>query len=109
MPSTFSQRFLVFIYFRDPQAEFAEWFPADSKCLGASLKDEMSTAEICHVLKGATLYFIGDSYVRHVYTALLLRLTENEESGAIMPETPTGKGVLTSLYNYNAYSKINDH
>ena len=57
----------------------------------------MPPEQVCSLLQGATLYFIGDSYVRHVFTALLLAARGNELSGAIQIFAPPGQVMLLSL------------
>ncbi|PVD36284.1 hypothetical protein C0Q70_03262 [Pomacea canaliculata] len=65
-------------------AEYATWRPSDPTC---QLR-HLSQNEICELLDGATLYFIGDSFVRHVFTAFLLAARNNETHGAMGPRTP---------------------
>ncbi|PVD36281.1 hypothetical protein C0Q70_03259 [Pomacea canaliculata] len=65
-------------------AEYATWRPSDPTC---QLR-HLSHNEICELLDGATLYFIGDSFVRHVFTAFLLAARNNETHGAMAKNTP---------------------
>ncbi|XP_025081887.1 uncharacterized protein LOC112556761 isoform X1 [Pomacea canaliculata] len=69
---------------RPIDAEYATWRPSDPTC---QLR-HLSHNEICELLDGATLYFIGDSFVRHVFTAFLLAARNNETHGAMGPRTP---------------------
>ncbi|KAL8571884.1 hypothetical protein ACOMHN_011476 [Nucella lapillus] len=71
---------------RPVQAEYAIWRPEDQSCRLVDFSKE----EVCRVLEGATMFFIGDSYVRHVYTALLLAARGDEMSGGILPHAPPG-------------------
>ena len=68
------------------QAEHATWRPAGAGC-GT---ERLSVGQVCRVLEGATLYFIGDSFVRHVFTALLLAARDDELSGAMVLHAPPG-------------------
>ena len=72
---------------RTVQAEYATWVPGDPRCR----TERLSAGQLCRVLDGATLYFIGDSFVRHVYTALLLVARDDELMGAIVPHAPPGR------------------
>ncbi|XP_076441316.1 uncharacterized protein LOC143280522 [Babylonia areolata] len=82
---------------RAVQAEYAIWRPEDPACRLVDFPQE----EVCRVLAGATLFFIGDSYVRHVYTALLLAVRGDEMSGAILPHAPPGiRAACHSIYMF---------
>jgi hypothetical protein len=76
------------------QAEFATWIPEKEDCRGARGEDSLTPYEMCRVLQDASLTFIGDSFVRHVYTALLLAITGNERSGALLMYAPPGEKSL---------------
>ncbi|PVD36283.1 hypothetical protein C0Q70_03261 [Pomacea canaliculata] len=69
---------------RPIDAEYATWRPSDPTCQVRHL----SQNETCELLDGATLYFLGDSFVRHVFTAFLLAARNNETHGAMGPRTP---------------------
>ena len=59
------------------QAEYSRWIPSDSKCQ----PKEFSHMEACKLLNGSTLFFIGDSFVRHIYLALTYKLKNYFEQG----------------------------
>ncbi|XP_070196564.1 uncharacterized protein [Littorina saxatilis] len=86
------------------QAEFGTWSGEEKDEDGDGRNCDvrrLSVDQICEVLEGATLYFIGDSFVRHVYTALLLYARQNELSGAISPITPPGiKVACAGIYMF---------
>ncbi|XP_046327297.2 uncharacterized protein LOC124111591 [Haliotis rufescens] len=65
-------------------AEYSTWIPSESK-YGYK---EHSPQEACSILSGSTILFVGDSLVRHVYTAMLLIVTGNMNSGAISENVP---------------------
>ncbi|XP_050400743.1 uncharacterized protein LOC126817677 [Patella vulgata] len=60
-------------------AEYSEWIPYDQRC---QLK-KFNYNEVCDLLNDATLYLSGDSYIRHIYTELLLFLRNNTYDGAL--------------------------
>ncbi|XP_067678785.1 uncharacterized protein [Haliotis asinina] len=60
-------------------AEYSTWVPSDPK----HGYKKHSSQEACRILKGSTILFVGDSLVRHVYTALLLIVTGNMKDGAM--------------------------
>ena len=68
-------------------AEYAIWRPVNKQCEPKKL----SVPEICHLLENSTLYFVGDSLVRHVYTALLLHVTGNDVTGAFAKNIPKSR------------------
>ncbi|XP_046361618.2 uncharacterized protein LOC124138793 [Haliotis rufescens] len=65
---------------QEKYAEFSSWVPSDSRC---SYR-EFSREDACQLLKGSTLHFVGDSLVRHIYTAMLLVLTGDYDYGALV-------------------------
>ena len=75
------------------QAEYATWRPEDERCELRAL----SAGEMCALLGKSTLYFIGDSLVRHVYTAFLLAVSGNGETGAFREDIPAGWPVSVSV------------
>ena len=68
-------------------AEFSEWKPRRADCHVTRLG---SPESVCHVLKNMTIYFIGDSFVRHLYISLLDILRLNTYYGPIKRFTPPG-------------------
>ncbi|CAL1548452.1 unnamed protein product, partial [Lymnaea stagnalis] len=55
-------------------AEFATWVPNNSSC---KMRQFSSEEDVCRVLQNKTIYFIGDSFMRQVYTSLLAVLRGN--------------------------------
>ncbi|KAK6178727.1 hypothetical protein SNE40_011243 [Patella caerulea] len=62
-----------------PHAEYSEWIPYDQRC---KIR-KFNHSEACELLDGASLYLSGDSYIRHIYTELLLFLRNNTYDGAL--------------------------
>ncbi|XP_046374714.2 uncharacterized protein LOC124147909 [Haliotis rufescens] len=62
-------------------AEYATWTPANPDCQ----PKQYTQAEACSLLKGSLLYITGDSFIRHIYTALILLLRNDYQHGAILP------------------------
>ncbi|XP_071117332.1 uncharacterized protein [Haliotis cracherodii] len=60
-------------------ADYSNWIPADSRCPYRAFSSE----EACALLKGSSIHFVGDSLVRHIYTALLLVLSGDMDYGAL--------------------------
>ena len=75
---------------RPVQAEYATWQPVHPSCKPKN----WTVAEVCRLLANSTLFFLGDSFVRHVYTALLLAVTGNDVTGAHKKDIPDGKSRL---------------
>ncbi|XP_046561073.1 uncharacterized protein LOC124270098 [Haliotis rubra] len=72
---------------REKHAEFSTWVPSDPQC-----KYKTFTAkEACRLLAGSVLHFVGDSFIRHLHTAMLLLLSGNPQTGAL------NKGVQTDI------------
>jgi hypothetical protein len=46
---------------------------------------------LCELLDGAELFFVGDSFVRHVHSAMLMALNDNYETGAFSSNIKPGK------------------
>ncbi|XP_070192852.1 uncharacterized protein [Littorina saxatilis] len=65
-------------------AEYSDWLPVDPVCK----PQNWSVEDICRLLEPSTLYFIGDSFIRHVYTALLLAARGNDVTGAFASKMP---------------------
>ncbi|CAL1548451.1 unnamed protein product [Lymnaea stagnalis] len=56
-------------------AEFATWIPENSTCKLEQFKTE---EDACRVLQNKTVYFIGDSFMRQLYTSLLAVLRDKK-------------------------------
>ncbi|XP_048249003.1 uncharacterized protein LOC124151308 [Haliotis rufescens] len=54
-------------------AEYSTWEPEDSRC---QVKN-FTAQQACDLLQGLTLAFVGDSLMRHVYTAMLMVLSNS--------------------------------
>ncbi|XP_046565001.1 uncharacterized protein LOC124273741 [Haliotis rubra] len=65
-------------------AEYSTWIPSDP----SHGYKQHSPQEACSILNGSTILFVGDSLVRHVYTAMLLIVTGNMKDGAMNANTP---------------------
>ncbi|XP_046563324.1 uncharacterized protein LOC124272214 [Haliotis rubra] len=65
-------------------AEYSTWIPSDP----SHGYKQHSPQEACRILDGSTILFVGDSLVRHVYTAMLLIVTGNMKDGAMNANTP---------------------
>ena len=72
---------------RPLHAEYSTWQPTDAACRPR----DMRTDEMCQFLGQANLTFIGDSLVRHLYTAFLLMMTGDDQAGAFKPNIPAGR------------------
>ncbi|XP_046341458.2 uncharacterized protein LOC124122432 [Haliotis rufescens] len=70
---------------RERHAEFSTWVPSDTRCKYKTY----SAKEACRVLTGTVLHFVGDSFVRHLHTAMLLLLSGNVQTGALNAGVPT--------------------
>ncbi|CAG5114981.1 unnamed protein product, partial [Candidula unifasciata] len=64
-------------------AEYAQWKPEDDRCMVKNF----TSVEACSLLNGTTLHFVGDSFIRHVFAAMVILLTNNPE-GAIKASSP---------------------
>ncbi|BFY99553.1 hypothetical protein BsWGS_02593 [Bradybaena similaris] len=64
-------------------AEFADWQSADPRCQVLHFHPDLA----CQLLDGISLYFLGDSFIRHVFAALVISLT-NLADGALKEDTP---------------------
>ncbi|XP_071078780.1 uncharacterized protein [Haliotis cracherodii] len=66
-------------------AEFATWQASDERC-----QPKLYTAEqACALLKNGTILVVGDSFQRHLFSAILLILRGNNTQGALGKKTPT--------------------
>ncbi|XP_046357031.2 uncharacterized protein LOC124135644 [Haliotis rufescens] len=65
-------------------AEYSTWTPSDPR----HGYKEHSPHEACSILSGSTILFVGDSLVRHVYTAMVLLVTGNMKDGAMNDNVP---------------------
>ncbi|KAK6174645.1 hypothetical protein SNE40_017881 [Patella caerulea] len=72
-----------------PHGEYSDFIPYDTRC---KIR-KYNYTEACQLLDGATLYLSGDSYIRHIYTALLLFLRNNTFDGALK------KGVSKAVHD----------
>lgn len=68
-------------------AELSDWLPELPACRAR----EFSAREACELLKGTTVVLAGDSFVRHVFVALVMLLTDNFKDGALKKDAPLGK------------------
>ncbi|KAK6166876.1 hypothetical protein SNE40_023486 [Patella caerulea] len=77
--------------------EYSDFIPNDTRC---KLRKYNHT-EACQLLDDATLYLNGDSYIRHLYTALLLFLRNNTFDGAMKKGVPKDKhDKCTGMYMF---------
>ena len=67
-------------------AEYSTWIPSHPGCT----YHQHTAQEACDILKGMRIAFVGDSLVRHVYTALLLVITGNMKDGAMKGDVDNG-------------------
>ena len=70
-------------------AEYATWRPTQRQCA----PQKWSVPQICRLLENSTIYFMGDSLVRHLYTALLLLVSGNDVTGAQAKSIPKGESL----------------
>ncbi|XP_071115266.1 uncharacterized protein [Haliotis cracherodii] len=78
-------------------AEYSTWIPSDTKYV----YKEHSPEEACSILNGSTILFVGDSLVRHVYTAMLLVVTGNMKDGAMKDDVPQDiRNTCTRMYMF---------
>lgn len=56
-------------------AEFAVWTPDNASCKLQQFKTE---EDVCRVLQNKTVYFIGDSFMRQLYTSMLAVLRDKK-------------------------------
>ncbi|CAL1544995.1 unnamed protein product, partial [Lymnaea stagnalis] len=67
--------------------EFATWRPDDARCLVKTFGSQ----EACGLLNGSTLYFVGDSFIRHVFAAMVILLSNNTVDGALRSDVELSK------------------
>ncbi|ESO93877.1 hypothetical protein LOTGIDRAFT_153351 [Lottia gigantea] len=67
-------------------AEYSDFISKDQRC---QIK-QFNYIEACDLLTNATLAFVGDSYVRHIFTAVLLLLRNNYVDGALSQNVKKG-------------------
>ncbi|XP_067678207.1 uncharacterized protein [Haliotis asinina] len=78
-------------------AEYSTWIPSDPE-YGYK---EHSPQAACTILKGSTILFVGDSLVRHVYTAMLLVVTGNMKDGAMNDNVPQNvRNACSGMYMF---------
>ena len=80
-------------------AEYSTWVPHDKRC-SVKLFDSQSA---CKLLEGATVYVIGESLMRQLYTALLMILTGDFKTGALKPGLSPGKYLLLFVFSSVLY------
>ncbi|XP_071119778.1 uncharacterized protein [Haliotis cracherodii] len=71
---------------RPINAELADWKPSSPNCQISMLNKD----ESCELIKGATIYYIGDSFLRQMYTVTVHLLTGNYKDSTLKSTTPTG-------------------
>ncbi len=74
-------------------AELSDWTPKNANC---AIK-QYQTKEACDLLKGARLYYVGDSFLRQMYIVTVNLLTGNYVDSALKSSTPIGK---SSKFSY---------
>ncbi|XP_059146851.1 uncharacterized protein LOC131934753 [Physella acuta] len=67
-------------------SEFATWSPHDVTCSVENFTSEQA----CRTLNGTNLYFIGDSFIRHVFVAMVIVLSDNTVNGALKKNLAPG-------------------
>ena len=65
--------------------EFAEWKPLNDSCKMVQFQTPDS---VCRLLNNMTIYFIGESFMRHFYISLLYLLRESQPLGPLKRTTP---------------------
>ncbi|RUS80210.1 hypothetical protein EGW08_012035 [Elysia chlorotica] len=68
-------------------AEFASWAPSDPTC---QIHHFTGAEDTCLLLRNTTIYLIGDSFLRHLYTSLLALLRSNTYHGPLYQYSPQG-------------------
>ncbi|XP_048246336.1 uncharacterized protein LOC124123395 [Haliotis rufescens] len=78
-------------------AEYSTWTPSEPR----HGYKEHSPQEACSILSGSTILFVGDSLVRHVYTAMVLLVTGNMKDGAMNENVPQNvRKVCSGMYMF---------
>ncbi|CAL1546394.1 unnamed protein product [Lymnaea stagnalis] len=76
-------------------AEFSKWEPQDA---AVQLTPFTREREVCRVLQNKTVYFIGDSFMRQVYTSALAMLRDGKPRHVIKDTVP-----LVNVTNCDKY------
>ncbi|XP_046331008.1 uncharacterized protein LOC124114476 isoform X2 [Haliotis rufescens] len=80
--------------------EYATWKPRDDRCPVKTLAASSS----CELLSGSELYFMGDSYLRQMYTMIVMHLTNNYEDSTIRPnESSRKRKMYKGLFQFLNY------
>ncbi|KAL8592924.1 hypothetical protein ACOMHN_050751 [Nucella lapillus] len=80
------------------QAEYATWRTVDPSCQTRSWTVEA----ICRLLNNATIHFIGDSLMRHFFTAFLLTARGIPQTGAFRPDVKNDlRKMCSGLYMFS--------
>ncbi|GFN86383.1 hypothetical protein PoB_001288900 [Plakobranchus ocellatus] len=77
-PSCFDERQAV-------HAEYAKWVPEDARCA----VPEFSAEDACDILQGATIEFVGDSFIRHMFAATVILLSGGKEYSSLTSNLPS--------------------
>nr|KAG5691483.1 hypothetical protein BaRGS_026258 [Batillaria attramentaria] len=78
--------------------KLSEWKPEVPGCH----VHEFGAKEACDLLKGTTLVLAGDSFIRHVFVALVMLLTHNFRDGALKKDAdPDVRKHCTGMYQIN--------
>ncbi|KAL8597832.1 hypothetical protein ACOMHN_061365 [Nucella lapillus] len=79
-------------------AELSDWLPARPECLPR----EFYANEACELLNGTRLVLAGDSFVRHLFVALVMLLTDDFQDGALRKDAnPAIRSVCQGMYQIN--------
>ncbi|KAK7100900.1 hypothetical protein V1264_023765 [Littorina saxatilis] len=79
-------------------AELSDWLPERAECKPR----EISSREACELLSGTTLVLAGDSFVRHVFVALVMLLTDDFQDGALKQNAPANiQQICRGMYQIN--------
>ncbi|XP_070195872.1 uncharacterized protein [Littorina saxatilis] len=79
-------------------AELSDWLPERAECKPR----EISSREACELLNGTTLVLAGDSFVRHVFVALVMLLTDDFQDGALKQNAPANiQQICQGMYQIN--------
>ncbi|KAK3735331.1 hypothetical protein RRG08_019746 [Elysia crispata] len=80
-------------------AEFSQWVAADNRC---GVK-QFPAAQACSVLRGASVEFVGDSFVRHMFAALVILLSGGEEFSALLKPVPSNiQHICRGMHQFTA-------
>ncbi|XP_067665829.1 uncharacterized protein [Haliotis asinina] len=78
-------------------AEFAAWRPSDERCQPKLY----SAKQACALLRNGTILVVGDSFQRHLFSALLIILRGNNTQGPLSKKTPAE--LLKKCLGMNAF------